>query len=109
MLCKQQVTLCLVLERALRCREQITERHRVLNLHLSNCYKDIAGLTPSNLVAWTQLVDSQDLSGAESLPEQVNCPHLSAEHPVGVRRLRRSQETLVKRLGGTSKTRNGGM
>lgn len=60
---------------------------------------------PSNLVAWPQLVDSQDLSGAESLCEQVNCPHLSAEHAVGVRHLGRSQETLVKRLQGTSKTR----
>lgn len=65
----------------------------------------MVGFTPSHLVARTQLVDSQDLSGAESLPEQVNRTHLSAEHAVGVRRLGRSQETLVKRLQGTSETR----
>lgn len=109
MLCKQQVALSLVLERALWSREGITERRWALNLHLCNRYKGIAGSPPSDLVAWTQLVDSQDLSGAESLSEQVNCPHLSAEHAVGVRRLGRAQETLVKRLEGTSKTRNGGM
>lgn len=52
----------------------------------------------SNLVTWTQLIDSQDLSSAESLSKQVNCPHLSTEHTVDICGLRRSQETLVKRL-----------
>lgn len=41
----------------------------------------------SNLVARTQLIDSQNLSGAESFCKQVNCPHLSTEHTVHVRRL----------------------
>ena len=42
---------------------------------------------PSNLVARTQLIDSQDLSSTERLSKQVNCPHLSAENTVGIRRL----------------------
>lgn len=53
---------------------------------------------PSNLVTRTQLIDSQDLSSAESLSKEVNCTHLSTEDTVGICRLRRSQETLVKRL-----------
>lgn len=52
----------------------------------------------SNLVARTQLIDSKDLSSAESFSKQVHCPHLSAEHTVDICRLRRSQETLVKCL-----------
>lgn len=52
----------------------------------------------SNLVSRTQLIDGQDLSSAESLPKQVNCPHLAAEDTVGIGRLGRSQETLVKCL-----------
>lgn len=52
----------------------------------------------SNLITWAQLIDSQDLSGTESLSKQVNCPHLSTEDTVGICCLRRSQETLVKRL-----------
>ncbi len=59
---------------------------------------DISGCVPSNLVTRTQLINSQDLSSAESLSKQVNCPHLAAEHTVGICCLRRSQETLVKRL-----------
>lgn len=58
----------------------------------------MSGFMPSNLVTRTQLIDRQDLSSTESLSKQVNCSHLSTEHTVGIRRLRRSQETLVKRL-----------
>lgn len=57
---------------------------------------------PPNLVARTQLIDGQDLSSAESFSEQVNCSHLSTEHAVCICRLRRSQETLVKRLQQTA-------
>lgn len=52
----------------------------------------------SNLVSRAKLIDGQDLSSAESLSEQVNGPHLATEDTVGIGRLGRSQETLVKRL-----------
>lgn len=52
----------------------------------------------SDLVTRSQLIDRQDLSSAERLSEQVDRSHLSAEHTVGVCCLRRSQETLIKRL-----------
>ena len=51
-----------------------------------------------NLVSRTQLVDGQNLSGTEGLAKQEHRPHLAAEHAVGVRRLRRAQEALVKCL-----------
>lgn len=65
----------------------------------------------SNLVTRAQLIDSQDLSGTESLSKQVNCPHLSTEDTVGICCLRRSQETLVKRLqqGGEEDYDGGGI
>lgn len=63
-----------------------------------NYCTDGSGFVLSNLVTRTQLIDSQDLSSAEGLSKQIHCPHLSTEHAVGIRHLRRSQETLVKRL-----------
>lgn len=53
-----------------------------------------------NLVAGAQLIDGQDLSGAESFCKQVNGAHLSTEDTVHVGRLRRSEEALVERLRG---------
>ena len=50
------------------------------------------------LVSGTQLVDGQNLRSTEGLAKQEDRPHLATEHAVGVRRLRRAQEALVKCL-----------
>ena len=62
-----------------------------------------------NLVSWAQLVDGQNLSGTEGLAKQEDRPHLAAEHPVRVRRLRRAQEALVKCLQQTTKEEEEGI
>lgn len=67
--------------------------------HVLHLNKNLAQvLVFSNLVAWTQLIDGQYLSSAESFWKQVNCTHLPTEHTVHVCRLRRAKKTLVKRL-----------
>lgn len=54
--------------------------------------------TLPHLVSWAELVDGKDLGRVESLAEDVNGSQLTAEHPVSIRRLRGTQETLIVAL-----------
>lgn len=64
------------------------------------------GFASTYLVTRPQLVDGQDLGCTEGLAKQIHRPHLTTEHTVGVRRLWRTQETLVESLkGGRKETR----
>lgn len=48
-----------------------------------------------HLVSGSQLMNGEDLRWVKCLAEYIHSPKLTTEHPIGIRRLRRTKETFI--------------